>query len=61
VVLAGFETDICVAQSAVELLDRGFRVVVVEDAMFSAGRDHERGLRRMTQASAEYNHCKRSR
>jgi nicotinamidase-related amidase len=57
-VLVGFETDICVAQSAVELVDRGFRVVVLEDATFSAGPNHVRGLRRMTQAGAERNHCK---
>jgi nicotinamidase-related amidase len=57
-VIAGFDTDVCVAQSAVELVDRGFRVVVLEDATFSAGRDHERGLRRVTQAGAESNHCK---
>jgi nicotinamidase-related amidase len=57
-VLIGFDTDACLAQSAVDLLDRGYRVVVVEDATFSAGRGHERGLRRMTQAGAEWNHCK---
>jgi nicotinamidase-related amidase len=57
-VVVGFETDVCVAQSAVDLLDRGFRVVVVEDATFSVGRAHDRGLRRLTQAGAECNHCK---
>lgn len=58
VVLVGFETDVCVMQSAVDLFDRGFRVVVVDDGTFSAGRDHGRGLRRATQAGAELNHCK---
>ena len=33
-------------------------MVVVEDATFSAGRIHERALRRMTQAAAEWNPCK---
>ena len=30
-VLVGFETDVCVAQSAVGLLELGFRAVVLED------------------------------
>jgi nicotinamidase-related amidase len=58
VVVVGFETDVCVMQSAVELLDRGFRAVAVEDATFSAGLQHERGIRRMTQAGVEINHGK---
>src|SRR5205807_1973915 len=37
VVLAGLETDVCVAQSALGLLDRGLRVVIVEDAVASPG------------------------
>jgi nicotinamidase-related amidase len=57
-VLVGFETDVCVAQSAVDLLDRGLRVVIVEDATYSTGNNHERGLKRMTQAGAEWNHTK---
>jgi hypothetical protein len=45
VVMVGFETDVCVAQSAIELDDFGFRVVAVEDAMYSAGMtEHHRGL-----------------
>jgi nicotinamidase-related amidase len=58
-VLASFETDTCVAQSAIELHDLGFRVVVAEDAMYSTGAlEHTRGLRRMQHAGVEINDCK---
>lgn len=46
-VLVGFETDICVAHSALGLLDRGFRVAVVGDAVASPGPGHEQGLARL--------------
>src|SRR5215469_6823370 len=39
-VLVGLETDVCVAQSALGLLDWGLTVVVVEDAVASPGRAH---------------------
>ena len=57
-VLIGFETDVCVAQSAIGLKDRGLRVVVVEDAVFSPGEMHARGLARMAAEGIEMNHCK---
>ena len=58
-VLAGFETDVCVAQSAIGLLELGFRATVLEDATFSdSAREHERGLLRMAGAGVERNHCK---
>jgi nicotinamidase-related amidase len=57
-VLVGFETDVCVAQSAIGLRDRGMRVVVVEDAVFSPGEMHARGLARMSAEGVELNHCK---
>jgi len=57
-VLVGFETDVCVAQSAIGLKERGMRVVVVEDAVFSPGEMHERGLARMVAEGVELNHCK---
>ena len=57
-VLVGFETDVCVAQSAIGLRERGMRVVVVEDAVFSPGEMHDRGLARMTAEGVEINHCK---
>jgi nicotinamidase-related amidase len=57
-VLVGFETDVCVAQSAIGLRERGMRVVVVEDAVFSPGEMHDRGLARMVAEGIELNHCK---
>jgi nicotinamidase-related amidase len=58
-VLAGFETDVCVAQSAIGLLELGFRAVVLEDATYTnSAREHERGIARMTGAGVERNHCK---
>jgi nicotinamidase-related amidase len=35
-VLTGAETDVCVLATALAAVDRGFRVVVVEDAIFSS-------------------------
>ncbi len=57
-VLIGFETDVCVAQSAIGLKERGLRVIVVEDAVFSPGEMHDRGLARMASEGIEMNHCK---
>ncbi|MEU6058958.1 isochorismatase family protein [Streptomyces sp. NPDC047097] len=52
-VLVGIETDICVAHSAIRLHQAGKRVVVVEDAAYSPGRAHERGLRRLAGQGVE--------
>ena len=52
-VLCGMETDVCVAQSALGLLDAGWRVVAVEDAVASPGASHGQGLARMRQAGVE--------
>ena len=49
-VLVGLETDVCVCQSALGLLEEGFRVVVVADAVGSPGPDHAYGLQRMRAA-----------
>jgi nicotinamidase-related amidase len=57
-VLVGFETDVCVYQSAVGLLDAGKQVLVVEDATFSPGEMHERGLARLRDAGARLTHAK---
>ena len=57
-VVGGCETDVCVAQSAVGLADAGFRAVVVEDATFSPGEMHARGLDRIAAAGVERNHAK---
>lgn len=53
VVLCGLETDVCVAQSALGLLDAGRRVVAVEDAVGSPGAAHAQGLARMSRAGVE--------
>ena len=57
-VLVGAETDVCVAQSAVGLLDVGFRVAVVSDATFSPGPAHDHGLARMRDAGVEIHSAK---
>ena len=57
-VLVGFETDICVYQSAVGLLDEGLHVIAVEDATFSPGEMHDRGLTRLRDAGVQLTHCK---
>jgi nicotinamidase-related amidase len=57
-VLAGIETDVCVAQSAIGLLERGYRVAVVADATYAPGEMHEHGLRRMRDAGATLVHAK---
>ena len=49
-ILVGLETDVCVAQSAIGLLENGYQVVVVEDAVGSPGRSHQYGLSRMRSA-----------
>jgi nicotinamidase-related amidase len=46
--------DVCVAQSAVALIDAGYRVVVPADATYTAREDdHRRGLARMSAAGVE--------
>jgi nicotinamidase-related amidase len=57
-VLVGFETDVCVYQSAVGLLDAGLAVLAVEDATFSPGEMHDRGLARLRDAGVRLTHCK---
>ena len=51
-VLVGLETDVCVAQSALGLLDASWNVVVVSDAVACPGDAHEQGLTRMRDAGA---------
>jgi nicotinamidase-related amidase len=57
-VVVGCETDVCVAQSAIGLSEEGVRCVVVEDATFSPGEMHARGLDRLAAAGVERNHAK---
>jgi nicotinamidase-related amidase len=49
-VLIGLETDVCVAQSAIGLLEAGFRVAVIEDATGSPPPHHAYGIGRMAAA-----------
>jgi nicotinamidase-related amidase len=49
-VLVGMETDVCVAHSALGLLDRGYRAVVVRDAVLAPGDAHDDGIERMRAA-----------
>jgi nicotinamidase-related amidase len=49
-IIVGLETDVCVAQSALGLLDRGYRVVAVADATGSPEMAHAAGLNRMRDA-----------
>ena len=46
-VLIGYETDVCVAHSALGLMDLGFRVAVVADATGSPGGAHQIGIDRI--------------
>lgn len=53
VILVGVETHICVYQTALGLMDNGFKVWVVADAVSSRNRiDHELGLARMHSVGA---------
>lgn len=49
-VIVGLETDVCVMQSALGLLQNGFRVVVLSDATASPGICHKAGILRMQNA-----------
>ncbi|MBI5394458.1 MAG: hydrolase [Verrucomicrobia bacterium] len=53
IVLCGIEAHVCVAQTCLDLLDRGFRVFVVADACSSrTPENHRAGLERMRDAGA---------
>jgi nicotinamidase-related amidase len=51
-VLVGFETDVCVAQSAIGMMQRGYRVVALSDCSGSPGSAHAAGLQRMAAEGA---------
>jgi nicotinamidase-related amidase len=57
-VLIGLETDVCIAQSALGLIERGYRVAVVADATGSPGAGHTFGLSRVRDAGALVLGCK---
>jgi nicotinamidase-related amidase len=46
-ILVGLETDVCIAHSAIGLLQLGYRVAVVADGTASPGTGHGFGLERM--------------
>ena len=46
-VVAGCETDVCVLQSCLGLLDLGYEVFVVEDLLFSSARNVGTAITRM--------------
>ncbi len=51
-VVVGVETDVCVAQSAIGLMQKGFQVVVLADATDSPGGEQVSGLDRIRRAGA---------
>ena len=53
VVLVGMETDVCVTHTALGFVEQGRRVVVVHDAVFSAGTAHGNGVARLRQEGVE--------
>jgi nicotinamidase-related amidase len=56
--LTGFETDVCVTQSAVGLGEAGYRVVVVDDAVYSPFGAHAPGIARLRDLGFELMRCK---
>ena len=52
-IICGFETHICIQQSVLELLQKGFEVLVISDAIGSRNNlDHEIALQRMLNKGA---------
>ncbi|MCF8069506.1 MAG: isochorismatase family protein [Desulfobacterales bacterium] len=49
-ILVGLETDVCVAHSALGLMQAGYQVAVVADAVGAPGKAQEHGLARMKEA-----------
>ena len=53
VLLTGMETHVCILQSAIDLLNLGYQVIVVSEAVCSRHREsYETALQRMRQAGA---------
>ena len=52
-IVCGIETHICIQQTVLDFLQKGFEVLLISDAMGSRNRvDHEVALQRMTQSGA---------
>jgi len=54
VIVAGCETDVCVLQSCLGLIDLGYEVFAVEDLIFSSARDVKAALARMNAAGVVF-------
>ncbi len=54
VIVAGCETDVCVLQSCLGLLDLGYEVYVVEDLLFSSSRNVDAAIARMKAEGAVF-------
>ncbi|MFT7673777.1 MAG: nicotinamidase-related amidase [Gammaproteobacteria bacterium] len=57
-VLVGMETDVCVSQSALGLINQGFEVVVLKDAIATTEADEEIGLSRIHGAGVVFSSVK---
>jgi len=52
-IVCGIETHICIQQTVLDCLQKGFQIILISDAMSSRNRiDHEIALQRMTQSGA---------
>ena len=52
-IVCGFETHICIQQTVLDCLEKGYEVIIISDAIGSRNRvDHEIALQRMTQSGA---------
>jgi len=51
-ILIGMETDVCVAHSALGLMEAGYQAVVLQDVVATTAGDEEIGLHRMRDAGA---------
>jgi isochorismate hydrolase len=54
VIVAGCETDVCVLQSCLGLLNLGYEVFVVEELLFSSSRNVEAAIARMKAGGAVF-------
>ena len=52
-IVCGIETHICIQQTVLDCLQKGFEVILISDAMSSRNKvDHEISLKRMIQTGA---------
>jgi nicotinamidase-related amidase len=54
IIAAGCETDVCVLQSCLALIDLGYQVYLVEDLLFTSSRDAGSAIARMAAAGAVF-------